>query len=324
VESDLSCRARVGRCAECFYVCYLSPRHEGRECACRFRQQSHQFALRQIEYASVGAGLPVLVIHGAGGGFDQGLEFARPLVEHGFKVIAPSRFGYLRTPLPQDASPAAQADAHACLLDALKLDRVAVFGGSAGAPSAMQLCLRHPERCSVMVLAVPLAYSDTHEAPAQAPSRLREFLIETTLRSDFIFWAMSKLARETTIKTILATPPKDVESASADEQARVPQVLDHIEPISRRENGLRNDAAIARSLSRYDLERIDVPTLVMSVEDDLFNTYTSARYTAAHIRGARFIGYPTGGHLWVGHQHEVWAEVMKFLRYPRGGSAVSR
>ena len=34
---------------------------------------------------------------------------------------APSRFGYLRTPLPSDASPAAQADAHSCLLDALGL-----------------------------------------------------------------------------------------------------------------------------------------------------------------------------------------------------------
>jgi pimeloyl-ACP methyl ester carboxylesterase len=274
-------------------------------------------ACGQIEYASVGTGLPVLVIHGTGGGFDQGLEFARPLVEHGFKVIAPSRFGYLRTHLPQDASPAAQADAHECLLEAMKLDRVAVFGGSAGAPSAMQLCLRHSERCSVMMLAVPLAYRDAQEAPALPPPRLREFLIETTLRSDFIFWAMSKLARETTIKTILATPPKDMEMSSADEQARVAEILDHIEPISRREKGLRNDAAVARSLSRYDLERLNVPTMVMSVEDDLFNTYTSARYTAAHIRGARFIGYPTGGHLWVGHQQEVWSEVVKFLSSAR-------
>ena len=70
----------------------------------------------------------ILVIHGAGGGFDQGLEFARPLVDAGFQVIAPSRFGYLRTPLPQDASPMAQADAHASLLDALQLEKVAVVG----------------------------------------------------------------------------------------------------------------------------------------------------------------------------------------------------
>src|SRR5919108_2301706 len=101
-----------------------------------------------------GVGSPVFVIHRAGGGFDQGLEFTRPLIGNGFRVIAPSSFGYLRTPLPQNTSPEAQADARACLLDVLKLDKVAVFGGPAGAPSAMQLCLRHPERCSAMILGV--------------------------------------------------------------------------------------------------------------------------------------------------------------------------
>jgi hypothetical protein len=51
-----------------------------------------------IEYSSVGQGDPVLVVHGAGGGFDQGQYFAAPLAAHGFRVIAMSRCGYLRTP----------------------------------------------------------------------------------------------------------------------------------------------------------------------------------------------------------------------------------
>lgn len=266
-----------------------------------------------IEYADVGSGPPALVIHGAGGGFDQGLDFGRPLIAKGFRVIAPSRFGYLRTPLPADASPMAQADAHACLLDALKLDKVAVFGGSAGAPSAMQLCLRHPERCSAMVLGVPLTYNPSGRRAAQG-SPFTEFAISTILRSDFMFWAISKLAHDLTVQTVLATPPADVHKASADEQARVAKVLDHIEPISQREKGLGNDARIAQSLPRYELERFAVPTLVFSVEDDLFNTYPGARYTAEHIPSARFIGYPTGGHLWVGHQRELWSEVAQFLK----------
>ena len=79
----------------------------------------------------------------------------------------------------------AQADAHACLLDVLKLGRVAVIGGSAGAPSAMQLCLRHPERCSALVLLFPIAF-----APGRAqlkPPALFMFVIKTTLHSDFLF-----------------------------------------------------------------------------------------------------------------------------------------
>jgi pimeloyl-ACP methyl ester carboxylesterase len=265
-----------------------------------------------IEYADVGTGAPVFVVHGAGGGFDQGLEFARPLVDAGFRVIAPSRFGYLRTPLPRDASPMAQADAHASLLDALQLEKVAVLGVSAGAPSAMQLCLRHPKRCTSLVLAVPLVYSG---APAGAPpSALREFLANMAVSSDFIFWAMSKLARNTMFKTVLGTPPEDVEHAGVEEQARITEVLNHIEPVSKRKEGLQNEAAVARSLPRYDLERLQLPTLVSSIEDCLYNTYPGARYTAENIPGARFLGYPTGGHLAVGHEAELWSEVRQFLQ----------
>jgi 2-hydroxy-6-oxonona-2,4-dienedioate hydrolase len=105
-----------------------------------------------IEYAVAGDGPPVLVVHGTGGRYDQSLAFVEPLVSSGFQIIAMSRFGYLRTALPSDASLAAQADAHACLLDAVDIERVAVIGGSAGAPSAMQLALRHPEQVTALVL----------------------------------------------------------------------------------------------------------------------------------------------------------------------------
>ncbi|MCK4790965.1 MAG: hypothetical protein KAV87_44940 [Desulfobacteraceae bacterium] len=63
-----------------------------------------------IEYATVGDGYPVLVVHGAGGGYDQGLIVAQ-FEGDDFRRIAISRFGYLRTPLPANASPAAMADA---------------------------------------------------------------------------------------------------------------------------------------------------------------------------------------------------------------------
>ncbi len=91
-----------------------------------------------IEYQEAGAGVPLLAVHGSGGGHDQGMAFAGALAQHGIQVIAMSRYGYLRTPMRADASAAAQADAHVCLLDALGIGRAAVMGGSAGAPSALQ------------------------------------------------------------------------------------------------------------------------------------------------------------------------------------------
>src|SRR5690606_29987722 len=66
-----------------------------------------------IEYAEVGQGPAVLLVHGAGGGWNQGWQIAEDLARRGHRVVAMSRFGYLRTPMPADASPEAQADAHA-------------------------------------------------------------------------------------------------------------------------------------------------------------------------------------------------------------------
>jgi pimeloyl-ACP methyl ester carboxylesterase len=271
-----------------------------------------------IEYADTGparanpATPAIFAIHGAGGGWDQSEDLARVLGAVGYRVVAPSRFGYLRTPLPGDASVEAQADAHACLMDALGLRQAVVVGGSMGAPSALQLCLRHPERCRALVLLFPMAW-EPGSANGKPPTGIAKFVMETTLRSDFAFWAATKLARNTMMKTILATPVADFEKASPEEQARALAVLRDIEPISRREQGLRNDARVALSLPRYDLERIAAPTLVVAAEDDLYGTYARGRYTAEHIPGARFVGFKTGGHLLVGHRADAAKVVREFL-----------
>jgi pimeloyl-ACP methyl ester carboxylesterase len=268
-----------------------------------------------IEYADVGTGPAMLAIHGAGGGFDQSVDLAQDFLGAGFRLVAPSRFGYLRTPLPADASPAAQADAHACLLNALNLQRVAVIGVSMGAPSAMQFCLRHAERCSALILLCPIAFAP-HPAnePPPKPAALTQLVMDTTLRSDFVFWVATRLAPGTLIKTILATPLADFRNATPEEQERALRTLRNILPISEREKGLRSDGAVAPSVPRYELEQIRVPTLVISAEDDLFGTFEKGHYTAEHIPGARFVGYPTGGHLFVGHKGEVRSAVTAYLR----------
>jgi pimeloyl-ACP methyl ester carboxylesterase len=269
-----------------------------------------------IEYGEMGEGPPILVVHGAGGGFDQGLEMGEGLARAGFRVIAPSRFGYLRTPLPADGSAEAQADAHACLLDALGIGSAAVIGVSAGAPSVLQLALRHPDRTRALLLLVPAVYAPPRpdRAPPARASHTMMLLLDGALRSDFLFWAASQVAHDTFVRSILGTPPELVARAPAEEQARIEMVLDHILPVSPRRMGLLNDARVVSSLPRYDLERIAVPTLAISTADDLYGTFAGARYTAEHIPHARFIGYPSGGHMLVGRNAAVSAEIVAVLK----------
>jgi pimeloyl-ACP methyl ester carboxylesterase len=96
--------------------------------------------------------------------------------------------------------------------------------------------------------------------------------------------------------------------------------LDHIPPISPRRAGLLNDAVVTSSLPRYELEKITAPTLAISASDDLYGTFDGARYTAEHVPHARFIGYPSGGHMLVGHDAETSSEITAFLK----GSARQR
>ena len=57
-----------------------------------------------IEYSQGGSGPAVLVIHGGGGGYDQGELIAQAVLGQQFRWIAPSRFGYLSSTLPEGAT----------------------------------------------------------------------------------------------------------------------------------------------------------------------------------------------------------------------------
>jgi len=274
-----------------------------------------QTACGPIEYAEAGSGASLLISHGAGGGFDQGMEFGgASLALRGFYVVAMSRFGYLRTPMPRDASPSAQADAHAALLDALGITRTAILGVSAGASSAIQFAIRHPHRCSAVVLLVPIAFKPPDVA-ASAPklSGFATKLLLMIVGSNAKYWLASRFARDLVVKLVLATPPKVVHAASKFEQTRVARLLDGMMPINERAAGIINDARVSSAPERYGLEQIEVPTLVVSVRDDLYGTYAAAAYTAAQLPHARFVGYDTGGHVWVGHDNDVLAQVVRFL-----------
>ncbi len=265
-----------------------------------------------IEYAEAGEGPPILLVHGAGGGFDQGLALAASFAPKGHRVIALSRFGYLGTPAPAHASVGLQADAHACLLDALGLKHSVVVGVSAGAPSAMEFALRYPARCTALVLVVPGWFPALAGAPARVGPVVRTVL-EGTLRSDFAFWAIARFLPSVAIRTVMGTPPGVVAGASAAEQARVTSMLWDILPISRRSVGLSLEPRLTVEPLSRPLAELAVPTLAISAEDDLYGTWDAAQLIGREVPHAQLVTFPVGGHLLVGHGAAVAAAIERFL-----------
>lgn len=262
-----------------------------------------------IEATQIGTGPVALVIHGAGGGYDQGLALGTELFGTSHRIVAPSRFGYLRTPVPADPSAAAQADTHAALLDTLGIQRAIVAGVSAGAPSAIEFALRHPDRTEALILVVPLAYSPETEMGPPTDIESRRVLALVERAADLAFWVAARAARRSVLR-FLGVPPKAVAAAGPDEQDRLDRIIADIEPLSRRITGIALERAPA---APWPLERVSSPTLVITAEDDLYGSLPGARFTAEAIHGARLVIFPSGGHLLVGRGAEVRAIIAEFL-----------
>ncbi|MGZ5915330.1 MAG: alpha/beta fold hydrolase [Hyphomicrobium sp.] len=295
------------------FLAYRSELDRARETAQR-RSSVADTAAGRIEYAQThsgtGAGITLLSIHGAGGGFDQGLANAASLVGDGFHVIAPSRFGYLRTPIPADTSPAAQADAHAALLSKLNVSKAVVVGDSAGARSAVELALRHPDKVSALILVVPGLYSPTSPVSIEASRGSAFAFWIVNAGGDFAWWAAEKIAPSMLIR-FLGVRPDVVAAASESDRARVMTIVRSVEPLSLRFPGINVDSR--PELREPPLERISAPTLIISARDDLFNTLPAAEFAGARIPGAKLLVLDSGGHLLVGHEQDIRAAVRAFL-----------
>jgi pimeloyl-ACP methyl ester carboxylesterase len=300
---------------------YAAYRRDMRECRARAQQGAAVAATRSgpIQFVDVGEGPAVLVIHGAGGGCDQGLQIASAF-DSGYRIIAPSRFGYLATPVPADASIPAQAEAHAALLDHLGVDRAIVVGASAGAPSAIELALRHPDRVSALILLVPRAYDPGGSVGVDRalPSRAVLRLVEAS--ADFAFWLATRTARAALVR-FLGIPPHLERHAPLSERRRVTAIMRGILPLSERVRGIELDSADMPG--PWPLADIRAPTLVISAEDDLFRTLPGARFTAEGIPGAELRVLANGGHLMLGQQERVRRWIEDFLDPSSGGARAS-
>lgn len=263
-----------------------------------------------VEYVTWGEGPPVMAIHGAGGGFDQGRLLARTMGGDGFRWLAVSRFGYLGSKLPDDPSTAAQAEAFVDLLDAQQIERVNILAMSGGVPPALKFAEMFPGRTGRMVLLASAPFTpfgpDVEDRPVPA------WVYSALLGNDVFYWTLTKIARNMLADAFDARAELRRELASS-EQHFVNALIDTFLPASGRTAGIENEAAAVDPGARYDLESIVAPVLVVHAKDDRINPFDIGVAIAGRIDGAEFMALETGGHLLLGHHAELRGKVREFL-----------
>jgi pimeloyl-ACP methyl ester carboxylesterase len=267
-----------------------------------------------VEYTSTGTGFPLLVVHGAMGGFDQGLWLAHSFDLTGYQVISISRFGYLGSPVPAGANLDAQADAFAALLDALNIPQAAVFAASAGSTSAIRFAARHPQRVPALILLCPDAPGKVQLA---IPSR---FIFDTLLRSDFVYWVLVKFFWKWMQNAMGLVPRGYVPTPETVVMLKKMQLGDL--PVSRRMDGMvfesfttlvEYNASVTPS-SPYPLTHLETPVQVINAVDDPIVSHENVCELAGQLPDVHKFFVPDGGHFFFGHTEEVKTEIDQFLR----------
>ena len=269
--------------------------------------------LGPVEFVQVGEGYPILVVHGAMGGFDQGLFLAQNVDLPHIQVLSVSRFGYLRSPIIKGATLDTQADVFAALLDVLGIRQAVVFAVSAGTTSAIRFAARHPERISALILLGPDAPGETYMA---LPPR---FVFDTLFRSDLFYWVLVTFFGKK-MRTASGLVPTGF-ALTPENAALVDRVQAGDLPISGRMDGMIFETytckdefkASVTSASPYPLNRILTPTLVINALDDPISIPENVSRLAQQLVNARQFIVPNGGHLFFGHIEEVRAEIAQFL-----------
>jgi pimeloyl-ACP methyl ester carboxylesterase len=309
-----------------FFFAWFASWRSDRIAALEFGSEIAKTDRGPVEFLVRGEGPAVLVFHSAPGGYDQAMLMGSTFAGDGFQIIAPSRPGYLRTPLATGLTPEQQADATADLIGKMGLSSVAVLASSWGAPAAIQFVIRHPEKVWALVLISPLTARFDSGARSQASEPGR--LLLDGLKGDVGAWLFVESA-ERDPQGALSWVVDAVSNGTAAQGESLPTYAlsdsDQIEwfkslvgtfaPLSVRQAGLLNDLVQGRALSDFPFEQITAPTLVVHGTADRWLPFAAAEVAARRIPGAILFPVEGAGHLVeIGPQaSNVQGKVVEFL-----------
>ncbi len=267
-----------------------------------------------VECAITGEGPAVLLLHGAMGGYDQGVLLGRStLGGAGFRSVAVSRPGYLGTPLAGGESPESQADLCAAALEKLGIAQASVVAISGGGQCALQFAIRHRERCRALVMISACS------APLDAQLPLAWYLLKLAARIPTLAAMMSRRALknpEQSARRSIPDPIVRARTLNHPEAGPLMMALQQstMDRLPQRLPGTENDIRQSRRRFDYPLEEISVPLLAVHGTADKVVPFEQTRSLAGRVPGAELLAVEGGEHVSLfTHLDEIRARVTGWL-----------
>ena len=257
-----------------------------------YNAQTVALSYGDMTYVDSGEGEVILSVHGIFGGYDQAYDTCKDFCSD-YRIIAPSRFGYLGSDVSGDGTPAKQAEAYVELLDKLGIDKVHLLATSAGGSIAIRFALDYPERTRGLILycsAMPLV---------EKPKKFAEYVGPPAfLCNNYAMFLLSPM-----FEPIMGMDPSTIYSMM---------------PVNDRKDGVVLDASttnpdMARNFEDYPIEDLQIPTLIFHAKDDKLASYSDTERAVSRFPDCTFVSFESGGHLMAGHGEEIKKAVSDFV-----------
>jgi pimeloyl-ACP methyl ester carboxylesterase len=270
------------------------------------KSQIYKSRVGDVEYFLEGNGPTILISHGITGGIDQGMWISAGLGE-GYRFLYVSRFGYLRSSMPDEPSVKLQAEVYKDLLDFLGIDSVFIMGNSAGGASVIQFAIDHPGKCRGLIL-------ESSVVPGDTRGLLPKPVSSTLFGCDFLYWSAIRLFGNSMLKMFV---PESVLKTKS--KSEIKNLIDIVFisglPISNRTKGVMFDTYISNPSinSEIPFEKIKAPALIIHAIDDPAPPVEGARTISGKIPNCELVTYETGGHILLNHEDEIKERIRNFI-----------
>jgi pimeloyl-ACP methyl ester carboxylesterase len=266
--------------------------------------------LGDIEYRSIGRGIPILFVHGGHSNCNEsichkGFDLKK------FQLITPSRPGYGKTPLNGNRTPKQTADLIIELINHLSLDNVIIYGISAGGLTAIELAANYPKRVRKLILASAISkkWLDENEKIYKTAQKIFSPGFEK------ITWGMVRFFSGIFPKLIAKSfypqfSKRPIERLNLNDVRELIMAMKHYNSG----HGFLND--IDQNISNSTIVDIKCPTLILHSKNDNSVPFEHALHSHKMIENSKLLEIDNEwGHLiWIGIDSQTLIkETLEFI-----------